>query len=306
MKSENLCRLPLKCVYLECASHLSDPKSKHLVRKYPYYRKSDGKWISRFVCKICKRSFSQARFSPCFGQKKRRLNSQIEKLLVSGVSQRRIAQLLKISRATVVRKFLFLAKQAQLDHSKLQKELHDKKLSQVFFDEMESVEISKCLPVSIPIAIDPNNRKILGFRVCSMPAKGLLASISRKKYGLRKDDRYQSISELFHELKPCLSESVEFSTDEKPAYSPWIRSVFPKSTHKTYKGRRGCVVGQGELKRGGFDPLFALNHTAAMLRANINRLFRRTWCVSKKRERLEAHILIYTRFHNRILTESFP
>ena len=32
----------------------------------------------------------------------------------------------------------------------------------------------------------------------------------------------------------------------------------------TTKGRRGCVIGQGELKRGGYDPLFALNLNYAL------------------------------------------
>jgi hypothetical protein len=204
----------------------------------------------------------------------------------------------------VVRKFLFAAEQAKKKHQEFLNKLKLKKLNRVFFDEMESVENSKCLPVSIPIAVDPNTRKILAFRVCSMPAKGHLAAVSRKKYGPRVDERPQAASAVWAELKPCLTETPEISTDEKPFYPMWIAPYFPKAIHKTYKGRRGCVVGQGELKRGGFDPLFALNHTAAMLRANVNRLFRRTWCISKKKERLEAHIALYTRFHNEILTES--
>jgi hypothetical protein len=61
-------------------------------------------------------------------------------------------------------------------------------------------------------------------------------------------------------------------------------------------------VGQGELKSGGFDPLFSFNHTAAMLRANINRLVRKTWCTTKRIDRLEAHIALYVQFHNRELT----
>jgi hypothetical protein len=38
-----------------------------------------------------------------------------------------------------------------------------------------------------------------------------------------------------------------------------------------------------------------------MLRANINRLFRRTWCTTKKPERLEQHLAVYMDFHNRVL-----
>jgi hypothetical protein len=52
--------------------------------------------------------------------------------------------------------------------------------------------------------------------------------------------------------------------------------------HQTFKGRRGCVVGQDELKAGCFDPLFILNHTCAMFRAHIELLSRRTWWKNKK------------------------
>ena len=87
-------------------------------------------------------------------------------------------------------------------------------------------------------------------------------------------------------------------SDQNPHYEPDVKKHFPEALYKTYKGRRGCVVGQGELKSGGFDPLFCLNHTAAMLRANMNRLFRRTWCTTKTVFGLEDHIAIYARAHN--------
>jgi hypothetical protein len=66
------------------------------------------------------------------------------------------------------------------------------------------------------------------------------------------------------------------------------------------------LTGQGELKVGGFDPIFSLNHTCAMLRANINRLFRKTWCTTKKMEMLEHHLAIYALYHNeRALWQNF-
>lgn len=168
---------------------------------------------------------------------------------------------------------------------------------------MESFEKSKCLPVSIPLVVEKNTSLILGFRVCSMPAKGHLAEISRRKYGYRPDERPQAACELLSEIKPYLSSTLEISSDENPKYPSWIRPHFPDAKHRKFKGRRGCVVGQGELKRGGFDPLFSLNHTAAMLRAHVCRLFRRTWNTTKKKERLAVHIAIYVQAHNqRILS----
>ena len=58
------------------------------------------------------------------------------------------------------------------------------------------------------------------------------------------------------------------------------------------------IAGLGELKKNGRDPLFAINHTCAMLRANINRLFRRTWCTSKSLQHTQDHIDIFIDYYN--------
>lgn len=298
-----LARTPSVCGYEDCSSKSRGLKEVTLVRKGAYFRPSDGKWIARFKCKECQRSFSQARFSPCFRQNKRKLNAVIRKLYVSGVSLRRMALILNVSRTTVTRKFMFLASEARKEQEiLLQQTFKQVKLKRIFFDEMESAEKSKCLPVSIPIIIDPETRKILGFRVCAMPAKGKLAEISRKKYGHRKDEREKAARSLFKQMIPYLCEDVTVVTDMNPRYPGWIKKQFPKARHTTHPGRRGRVTGQGELKVGGFDPLFEFNHNAAMLRANVNRLFRKTWCLSKLKARLADHIAIYCVWHNTVLT----
>jgi hypothetical protein len=58
------------------------------------------------------------------------------------------------------------------------------------------------------------------------------------------------------------------------------------------------------LKKVGFDPLFSLNHTAAMIRANVNQLARRTWCTTKRPENLLARLYTYLHFHNTQLLPS--
>ena len=215
---------------------------------------------------------------------------------------RRVARVLGISRLTVERKLLFLAERAWLEHLDELERL-DGRIDEVQFDEMETFERSKCLPVSIPLVVQPGSRKILALGVASMPAKGPLAEISRRKYGFRVDERPEVAEAVLGGLAPAYSPALQILSDQNPRYPEWIRRTCPVQTrHDTVKGRRGCVVGQGELKRGGFDPLFALNHTAAMIRANVNRLFRRTWCTTKRRDRLEAHLLVYLGYHNRVLT----
>jgi hypothetical protein len=39
-----------------------------------------------------------------------------------------------------------------------------------------------------------------------------------------------------------------------------------------------------------------------MLRANLNRLFRKTWCTTKNKQGLIDHLSLYVEFHNRVLT----
>ena len=308
MKSTSQSNFPKKCPYSPCPSPpLSEKGSLHpvrFVRKGFFFRSSDQKKIARFLCLHCRRSFSRATLLPDFRQKKRQFNESVHALFSSGVSQRRMARLLDLNLKTVARKLVYLASQARLRQRAYlsSRFLPENQVQSFHFDEMESFERSKCLPLSIPLAVEEKTRKILGYRVCSMPAKGPLASISLKKYGPRKDDRAVAAASLFAELRGAIANGAELSSDQNPKYPGWIKPYFPKITHRTFQGRRGCDVGQGELKRIGFDPLFDLNHTAAMFRANVNRLFRKTWCTTKRMDRLDDHLALYVEWHNFVLT----
>ena len=74
-----------------------------------------------------------------------------------------------------------------------------------------------------------------------------------------------------------------------------------KQIHERYKGARGAIVGQGELKKKNYDPLFSLNQTYAMFRDNIKRLARRTWCTTKRIDRLKHLLFIYAHYHNQVI-----
>lgn len=271
----------------------------HKVIKNGYFlRLSDNKIIQRFRCITCKRSFSTESTHPCCYQKKRIYNQAVFELLCSGVSLRRSAHILRLNRKTIVRKFLFLGRYSQIKINERKHLFGKSDIGTMVFDDMESFEHTKCKPIAISLAVEEKTRLILDFKVASMPAKGLLVKKALKKYGKRKDDRPQSRKALFKGLQHVLSKNPVIKSDMSTHYSVDIKKYFPGCRHITYKGRKGCVVGQGELKAIGFDPLFSLNHTAAMLRANINRLFRRTWNTTKKIENLGYHIALYVLYHN--------
>ena len=213
--------------------------------------------------------------------------SQRATALLLGVKQKAIA--LRIKRfAVVAKKFL-------------QNTRKNENINEVFFDEMETFEHTKCKPVTIPLAVNPANRKILALAVGTIPAKGHLVDIALKKYGPRQCQRKEKITEMLTDIVSNQTQKIKFSTDESPFYPNLIKKIAPGSIHLGFKGRRGCVVGQGELKAGGYDPLFPLNHTCAMIRDNVKRLTRRTWCTTKKIFMLENILYIYAMFHNLVI-----
>jgi hypothetical protein len=174
-------------------------------------------------------------------------------------------------------------------------------IEEVQFDELETYEHTKMKPLSVPLAVDAKTRRILAFQVCSMPAKGLLAKKSVQKYGPRKDERPQAINRLLSQVRQKTRGLKLVRSDSNPHYPARVREQLPEVEHRREAGRSSREDGQGELKQGGFDPLFSLNHTCAQLRANINRLIRKTWCTTKRPDRLALHLALYAQFHNRRL-----
>jgi len=225
-----------------------------IIRDGTFYRRDDSKLIQRYRCKTCGTRFSNSTFTSTFKQKKRRINSPLLKLLSSGVSVRRSALLLGVTRGTIERKLPFLAKRCRtLNERKLQK--LKGRVFNMQMDDLITKENSKLKPLSVSIAVDEDRRLILGAEVSEIPAFGHLAKQAVKKYGKSKD--------------------------EHQSYPRFISAHLPKAKHMTFPSERGCVVGQGELKKVNFDPLFIVNHTCAMMRANINRLIRKTWCTPR-------------------------
>ena len=275
--------------------------SSHMSKTGTYRRKSDGQVIQRYRCRCCNASTSDATGTPCFAQNKRFLNPQVLALLASGITQNRLARLLHTTRVTIARKLCFLASQCAGDNSKLN--LTTRPASDVQFDELETYEHTKCKPLSVALAVENGTRRILGFCVSQMPANGHLAKVSRNKYGPREDHRAKGLRDLFRRIRPLCADRLSLLSDKCPRYGGIVAKILCgelgcEVKYSQVKGARGRSDGLGELKRLRFDPLFSLNHTCAMLRANINRLFRKTWNTTKKAERLAMHLEIYAYFHN--------
>lgn len=215
---------------------------------------------------------------------------------------RRCAILLGVHRTTIERKLIYLAKKAELSQKKFLESIKGS-VTEVQIDDLITIEHTKLKPLSVSLAVDVSTRKILGVEVSRIGAFGHLAEKSRKKYGKRPNELYEKLNNLFSTIRPSIHPAAKIKSDEHAFYPPMIKKHLPGREHETFLSVRGSIVGQGELKKVKWDPLFGVNHTCAMLRANINRLIRRTWCTTKRPEMLKKHLQIYLDFHNQFYLE---
>ena len=216
--------------------------------------------------------------------------------IASSTAQRRIAIKHGCDRKTVARKIAFLAQQARKKTAAWLAERGP--FEHVQWDELLSFEHTRMKPLSVAVMSAVGDRCILAYGVAAIPASGLIAQRAREKYGKRRNRSAAMRKRVLNAASTYLSPTVLIESDEHKHYAAEISPILPAATHLQYRSVRGSLTGQGELKRTGFDPLFAINHTLAMMRDNIKRLARRTWCTTKRQSALDDIIAIYVHYHN--------
>ena len=265
-------------------------------RNSSYVRKCDRVKVTQYRCSSCKINWTHGTDTLEKGQRLRSVNEKLGPMLVSCVSMRRCAKLLGINRKTVARRISYFAAKARLDQARLLPA--PEPCAEIYLDELITFEHTHCKPLAVCMAVS-EQRSILSFAVSSMPPIGKnLKKISLRKYGKRPNHRRKGVNACLQEIQPYVGANTVFISDEELSYPNLISKHHPGHEHRRHRSKRAVIAGQGELKDRSFDPLFAINHTFAMLRANLARLVRRTWATTKKASRLEEFIQIYAGFHN--------
>ena len=271
-----------------------------IIKNGRFKRKSDSRFVQKFKCTNCGKQFSKATYSLEKYQKKRRINLKVLEGISCGISIRRLAKNLRVDKKTIKRKIDYLAVKTKKKNESFLRKLEKQKVTHMQFDDLITTEHTKLKPLSISIAVDADRRFILGAEVSRIPAFGYLAELSRRKYGFRKSEHRDGLKRLFEKVHIAVHSNALVRSDEHKTYPEFVSSYLPKVTYERFKGGRGCVVGQGELKKLYRDPLFSINHTCAMFRANINRLIRKTWCTTKDPKMLQKHLEIFIYYYNQI------
>lgn len=258
-----------------------------------------GKMYQRYQCKACGTTFSSRTLNWTGDFKKPELVRTIFQLYTSGCSIRRLAIDLKTTKATVSRTIKLLAEKCKTYHQEyVANGFIDTDL--VFFDEMESFEHSKALPVSIGLAVDINTRKIIDARVAEIKCKGKLKNNILKKQALlpphyftRQNHSPKMRQEVMDEVKKCLKPGGKIITDDKRAYLSLIRSTFNNTVLHIHVASRVSMKHHPEPTALG-----RFNSVCANIRAYMSRMGRRTLITSKKKEMLQAHLYLYIARYN--------
>jgi len=288
----NILMCTIKCPNPKCKTNLTSNSSrKNFIKKGYYKTKHNHQPVPRYKCNVCGANFSSHTFRETYNHKKPYINESAFGLFSSSVTIRRAMKLLKVAKKTVERKFQFAAKLAERKHKE---ELAKIKTSYVQFDEMETCEATKCKPLSIALAVRPKTGFIIDAQVAKMKCKGKLKnllSISQLKYNWNVDNRGAKCKKVLETIKSVSKDHLTIASDSKKAYISLIKNNLPNAIHTRYLSRKS----KNKKER---DPLFKLNHVCAKIRADLSRMRRRTWAITKKWENLQKHLYIYIAWCN--------
>ena len=281
-------------------------KSSQIIKNGHYFRRNDSRKVQRFKCRTCGKQFSTSTGTLEFGQKKRRVNALLLKLFCAKVTQKRAARIAGVNKITASRKFAYWAKKAEVKNVRFREMLQKQKVKYFQFDDLITKEKTKLKPLSVTVAVDADRRFILSANVSQIAAFGHLAQASVNKYGKRKSFHRKALDTTFRELSAIVIDDALIESDEHKNYLPIVRKYFPNACYQQFKSEKGCVAGQGELKKVKFDPIFAIDHTMAMLRDGISTLVRRTWSCTQDPKRLQGHLEMFIYYYNKYYLGGLP
>lgn len=287
---------PPRCPFADCEHH-RDPDLNFAVRAGRYFPQCRSHPVQRFRCRGCRRTFSRQTFRADRRQKKPHINAACLRLMVSCVGLRQAAQVLQVARRTIERRFVWLARHASDWHAN---RLDGSQLDGPFqLDELESFEANRYQPLTVPVLIDRSSLFIVATEVGTLRRKGTMTAMQRRRraqherrHGRRPSQSPRAVRAVLARLHQVVGprQPIVLDSDRKPLYG--------RLGHTTFPGRFVWNRHDAAARRDRGNPLFPINHTNARLRHFLSRLRRRTWCVSKRRNGLRAHLAIATLWSN--------
>ena len=287
---------PERCPWRACARH-ARPQPRFFVRFGSYRPDCSPHRIPRFRCKSCRRTFSSQTFRVEYRLRKPGIDEKVLRDLVSGVSLRQSARTLGVSRGTVEDRLVRFGRHFLQARENVLRGWEPRGNFQ--FDEIETFEHHRTLmPLTVGLLVAGGSGFLVETAVGRMRSRGSSSEKSRERRRAFEEKEGRRPNESREVVRRCLGRLAkaagwELVTDRKPLYGRVLRGLFEG---RGPGGVHWAVTSRGA--KGPRSPLFGVNHMAAKVRYGMSRLIRRSWCASKKRERLALHLAIYWAWHN--------
>jgi transposase-like protein len=261
------------------------------------------KRIQRYRCVSCDRVFTdEPKTIASQHQHKPWINKKMLHLLCSGVTQRRMAKIIGVTRNTVAKRLNYFAATAEQIHdSYLEKQELLSNLYQI--DEMETFISNGNRKASIILVVTAG-------RWCS----GLIVAAEVHAIGEAKneaDPQFQKEAAYQRALSKLEKTTTELSTlhvlcDGKKAYPEQLQKYFKdkKNLDLTVMHNTERIAAMKDFNKThsgqhAHDVMFALNHVGAKIRRDLARMQRQTWATSKSYEWLQKHLHLYILYNNK-------
>lgn len=290
---------PPRCPYPTCPSRTRGTFRFARWGRYP--RKCDGRFVQRFRCLACLRTFSAQAFRIDYRLHRPRLHLDLWSHLISKVTHRQAARMLGCSRRAVAHRLELLGEHCRAFHLERLRQLTEQGGvdGPWQLDELETYEHDRRLqPLTVPVLIHRNSYFVVAADVAPLPCRGGLSCKDRlrkaareRQHGLRRSGSRAAVERCLAWLPGLIEGRVAtVETDRKKTYPAILRRVLGETL------RHVCT--RSTVKRDRRNRLFPVNHTLAQLRDGVSRLVRRTWAASKRAKRLGWHLWIWICWRN--------
>ena len=230
--------------------------NENLIKRGKVATKKRAKKVQRYQCKVCGCLFTSRSFRYEYREKRSDLNKKILSLYVESMPLRAIARHLKCSYNTVVKKFKKISFRAQ--QTNIQARLNNRtKCKVIQIDEMHTFIGNKHNRSYVALAISGFG-KILSFKA--------------------GQNRTEILNDLMLDIKTYVDKNTIFFCDQDRKYPYLIDRHYPECDYVDMGYRES-------------DPyLKQLNFVCALVRNRIGRMARKSWCFTRRIDRLQLNL----------------
>ena len=289
---------PPRCPYWRCSQHRL-PSPDFYRRHGHYLARCRPHPVPRFLCRVCRRTFSRQTFRMDYRDHRPDLNPRVLRSLASGLGLRQTSRNLRLSLRCTELKFRKVARHLRRLNLNLRGPLPPDAALQL--DELETYESRRnTRPLSVPVLIESSSRFVIWAEAASIRPRGKMTPGRRqaqeqdeKRHGRRRDGSRRSLRRALRRGADLAGglQRVALHTDRKSSYLGLAREAFgpERLIHTTTSSR---------LPRTVANPLFPINQTEALARDLMGRLRRESWLASKKRRFLDLALQVFIAYRN--------